>query len=373
MTRATQPAQQPVDEEALGRLWCHRPTGLVAPAPLDPTGCAGPTRGQVRSGRWAQVAPRWYVPVEGRPDCVEQRIFEQGARVARIDGGAVTGWASLRWQGAAWFDGLTDDGTGEVPVPLRTSTSTLRAHPASTTSAVHVPPHDRHVVAGLKVTTPLRAVFDEVVAREELWAGVTVISMALSAGLIDDDDLWFYADHRCAWTGIESFRRAWPLATSRCASSREVWLLMAWRAAELPEPLVNEPVFALDGSLIGVPDLFDPGRGFAGEYLGAYHWRSPGQRGRDLARGERFRYHGLRPVEVAQGDTRGAAMHRLRSAWERCAATPPSRRTWTLEKPQWWHEVEERRAKDLRRQRGPWPTVRPPRPFFMPGGDPLPR
>ncbi|GAA4673121.1 hypothetical protein [Nocardioides nanhaiensis] len=350
------------DADAASRLWCHRPPGLVAPRRLDPTGSAGPTRGQVRSGRWLAVAPRWYVPTAGRPTTVEQRILEQGHRVLGDCRGAVTGWAALRWQGAAYFDGRGPGGDADLPVPLLAGATMLRAHPASVTSRVRLASYDRHLVAGIPVTTPLRALFDEVVARGELWEAVVAVSMVLAAGLVDIEQLATYAYRRTSWTGIQLFRDAWPLATARARSAREAWLLCAWRDADLPEPLVNEPVFDLDERLIGVPDLFDPRRGLAGEYQGAYHWQRPGQRGRDLARGERFRAHHLTPVEVAQGDTRGGAVTRLRSAWNRRADIAPSRRTWTLDQPDWWKEREERDAEQLRRERGPWPPPCPPLP-----------
>lgn len=357
------------DADAAVRLWCHRPAGLVAPRRLDPTGAAGPTRGQVRSGRWAAVAPRWYVPAAGRPAHVEQRILEQAHRVLGDTRGAVTGWAALRWQGAAYFDGRGPGGVGELPVPLLAGATLLRDHPASGVSRARLAAYDRHLVAGIPVTTPLRALFDEVVARSELWEAVVAISMVLAAGLVDAEQLAAYAHLRTSWTGIQLFRDAWPLATARARSAREAWLLCAWRAADLPEPLVNEPVFDLHERLIGVPDLFDPRRGLAGEYQGAYHWQRPGQRGRDLARGERFRAHGLTPVEVAQGDTRTAATARLRSEWQRCADIAPSDRTWTLDQPDWWLDRERWDAEAERRARGPWPLTFPP----LPAPHPHPR
>lgn len=354
------------DADAAVRLWCHRPPGLVAPRRLDPAGAEGPTRGQVRSGRWLAVAPRWYVPAAGRPAPVEQRILEQGHRVLGDCRGAVTGWAALRWQGAAYFDGRGRGGAVELPVPLLAGRTKLRDHPASRVSRVNLPAWDRHLVAGIPVTTPLRALYDEVVTRGELWEAVVAVSMVLGAGLVDAEQLAAYAHQRTARTGVQLFRDAWPLATARARSAREAWLLCAWRAADLPEPLVNAPVFDLHERLIGVPDLFDPRRGVAGEYQGAYHWQQHGQRGRDLARGERFRAHGLTPVEIAQGDTRAVATARLRSGWQRCADIAPTTRTWTLDQPDWWLEQERWRADADSRVRGPWPPPFPPFPALHP-------
>ena len=75
---------------------------LVAPVRVDPEGRAGPTRAQARGAAWRRTGQGFYVPahVELTPD---QRVVEAAA-VLRDDE-AVTGWAGLRWLGAAWFEG----------------------------------------------------------------------------------------------------------------------------------------------------------------------------------------------------------------------------------------------------------------------------
>ena len=58
---------------------------------------------------------------------------------------------------------------------------------------------------------------------------------------------------------------------------RLVWVM----DAGLPTPLCNEPVFSLDGQLLGYPDLFDPEAGSVGEYDGADH--KDGKRHREMS------------------------------------------------------------------------------------------
>src|SRR5688572_24564659 len=93
----------------------ERPSGLVFPEYLDPSGENGPTRVQARSARWDLLGRGWYVDAD-RPQCVEQRILDAACRLP--ESGAVTGWAALRWRGAGYFDGQAPGGAEPLPVPL---------------------------------------------------------------------------------------------------------------------------------------------------------------------------------------------------------------------------------------------------------------
>src|SRR5829696_7578722 len=95
---------------------CTRPTALVRPVSIDPDGIDGPTRDQARGPRWRQTSWGMYVPSDVKESVVEQRIVEQASRIRRY--GAVTAWPALRWHGANFFDGTTDGGRRELPVPL---------------------------------------------------------------------------------------------------------------------------------------------------------------------------------------------------------------------------------------------------------------
>lgn len=112
-----------------------------------------------------------------------------------------------------------------------------------------------------------RAVFDEVRREKRLRPAVAAINMTLAAGLTTFPELEQYATIRVAWEGIPLFREALALSNECLRSGPEVYLYLAWRLdAGLPEPLVNPPVFDIDGRLLGYPDLLDVEAGVAGEY-----------------------------------------------------------------------------------------------------------
>lgn len=330
----------------MGRLrWdpvCHRPEGLVAPCRVDPAGVAGPTWRAANGPRYEKVSTGLYVPVD-RPRLVEQRIVEQAARLAP-DGttGCVTAWAALRWHGAAFFDGLQPDGATALPVPLVLGGGgrKLRQVAGSTVSRETLPWAEREVVAGVPVTTIPRALFDEVRRRGELWAAVSAIEMAAAAGLISVLLFATYVGNQNSRNGAPLAREACSLAVDELRSPREAWLLRVWQlVAGFPEPLVNHPVYDLDGRRLGFPDLFDPVAGLVAEYDGAHHLLGDTPQ-RDLDREDRFRDHGLEYVAIVKGQGRQAVARRLAAARARALFLPPSSRTWTVDHPVWDPEPE---------------------------------
>jgi hypothetical protein len=275
-----------------------------------------------------------------RPECVEQRIVEQAARLAP-DGGVVTAWAALRWRGAAYFDGRGPGGTDTLPVPLiLASGHGLRPHPASTYTHTQLAPKECRIVAGLPVASVQRALFDEVVQRGELWAGVQAIDMAVAARLISLHLFALYVLCRAAWEGVPLVRKALSLASANSWSPRETWLRLVWiLVAELRAPLCNVPVFDRDGRILGIPDLFDVESGTAGEYDGEHH-KDRDQHRSDVSREARFRDHGIEYFAVVRGDTRAEAATRMLQARSRAKFLPPESRAWTLEPPWWWTPPE---------------------------------
>lgn len=316
---------------------CTRPAGLVLPTRVDKSGATGPTWRSANGPRWRKVAPGLYVP-SSTGTCVEQRIVEQGSRLRRDRRwGCVTAWAALRWRGAAFFDGLAPGGLTELPVPLSLggSGAKLRPAPGCSLERVQLAPSERDVVDGLAVTTPQRALFDEVRRRGTLWSAVEAIDMAAAAGLIS---VWLFATYvgdMNSRNGAPLARHAVSLAVDESRSPRETWLRLVWtQIANLPEPIVNEPVYDLTGRLLGIPDLFDPVAGLAVEYDGEHH-RSAEQRRLDVEREQRFRAAGVECVSVVQGDSRRAAAARLLGVRSRARFLPPEHRAWTLERPAW--------------------------------------
>lgn len=317
-------------EEQLWTPKCERPNGLAAPARIDAEGVTGPTRGRAAGPRWERVAPRWYTPY-ARPDCVEQRILDQACRLTEKGGGAVTAWAALRWQGAAYFDGRGPGGKGDLDVPLLVGTGNVRPAPGCHVSKEQLAPTERLVVGGLPVTTVRRALFDEVRRRGELWTGVQAIDMVAAAKLLPVDRFAAYVAHRPAWEGIPLVRKALALASDDSRSPRETWLRLVWiLVAGLPPPHCNRELYDRDGRLLGIPDLFDARAGLVGEYQGAHH-KSRERHRKDVTRAELFRDHGLEHVEVVEGDSRTVAAARMMRARARAKFLAPESCSWTLD------------------------------------------
>lgn len=317
---------------------CELPTDLVHPSRIDPTGRTGPTRGQTQRGRWRATAHGWYVPEHVDSGRVEQRILEQGMRTRSR--GAVTAWASLRWRGAAYFDGSADAMGGVLPVPLLRGSGGRRMRDGrAAVSRNQLPPYDREFVSGLWCTIAERAVFDEVGRRARLRPAVAAICMALAAGVTDLTQLRDYAEIRVGWEHIPLFREALALSNECFRSGPEVYLYLRWILdANFPEPLVNPPVFDLGGRLLGYPDLLDPESGTIGEYDGEDHRKRERHR-RDVAREGRYRDCGLEYFTVVAGDLADEhlVVDRIRSARGRARFLPAAERQWTLTPPPWWN------------------------------------
>jgi hypothetical protein len=313
--------------------WCERPSGLVAPVRLDPRGVTGPTRGEACGPRWRQCGHGWYVRSDVDQEVVEQRILEQSVRLPR-DGG-VTAWASLRWRGAAFFDGKDQGGRRTLPVPML---GNIRPDERVEVSRAQFAAHEREVVDGVACATVRRALFDEMVRRGRLRPAVIAVDMAAAAGLVSVDEFTTYVAARPAWTGVPLCRKAVVLAVDHSRSPQETRMRLIWMLdAELPPPLCNRAVFNLDGRLLGYPDLFDPMAGTVGEYAGADHRDSERHRA-DVAREELFRDHGLEFFTVVGEDLHHPerVVRRMRSARSRAKFLPPESCAWTLEPPPGW-------------------------------------
>ena len=313
-----------------------RPPGLVRPAPLDPTGRRGPTRGQAAGPRYRQTSAGLYVPAAVDGGVVEQRIVEQASRIRSY--GAVTAWAALRWHGAAFFDGSVAAGTRRLPVPIVLGPARLRPDPRVALSQEQLAVGELVWIDGVPVTTPERAIFDEVRRRASLREGVVALEMAVAAGLVTLGGFAAYVVTRQAWTGVPLTREVSVLAGGECLSPPEARLRLVWMLdCGLPPPVCNRPVFDLRGNLLGIPDLFDPEAGLVGEYDGAHH-KSHLRHRRDVAREERFRNHGLEYFVIVGGDLSDGdtAVRRIHRARARARFLPAPLRGWTLDPPAWW-------------------------------------
>jgi hypothetical protein len=316
---------------------CEPPRRLVRPVPLDPTGNVGPTRGQGRRGRWRRTTNGCYVPSTVTDDLVEQRILEQSVRLPR--GGAVTGWAAARLHGGAFFDGVDRDGRTRLPVPLVVPPDRgLRALPGSTVCREPLAAEEVTTVAGLPVTTPVRAVFDEMRRVDDLREAVVALDMAAAAELVSLREISGYLARRRSWRRSRRVTSALGLASELSVSPGESRMRLVWVVdAGLPPPLVNQPVWDLGGRLLGVADVFDPDAGLVGEYDGATH-RNAQRHAKDVRREDQFRRAGLEYAAVTGPDLDDRAMlaDRLRQAHAR-ALEQTRPRGWTLTPPAgWW-------------------------------------
>src|SRR5688500_1784531 len=128
--------------------------GLVQPVRVDPTGRAGPTRGQAAGPGWRRTSRGLYVPTTTDANVVEQRILEAASVLPSA--GGLTGWAALRWCGAHWFDGMSPDGRRRLDVDLATCPQDIRNQPGHRVWQERLTPAELVEVDGVQVTTAVR-------------------------------------------------------------------------------------------------------------------------------------------------------------------------------------------------------------------------
>jgi len=275
----------------------------------------------------------YYVPATTEGKVVEQRIVEQAVRLGQH--GGITAWAALRWRGAAYFDGLANGGSRQLPIPLLVG-SNLRPDPRAALSWEQFAPSEKEVIADVQCATVQRALFDEMHRTGSLRDAVVAMDMAAAAGLISVSLMSEYVALRPAWTGVPLVREALRLATDDSRSPQEsrqrlVWLL----DAALDPPLCNPHVFSRrDGHLIGRPDLLDLAAGLVVEYDGADHLKKDRRR-RDIWRETDFRDHGLEYLTVVRGDIGDRRMlaRRFHAGRARALFESFDDRAWTLTPP----------------------------------------
>ena len=315
-----------------------RPLGLARhlawPVRLDPTGVDGPTPGQARGPAWRRTSHGLYVPAYVERT-TEQRVVEAAAVLPAY--GGVTGWAGLRWLGAAWFDGVRRGGREERPVTLAVADRSVRPQPdlGIATSEERMDPSELVVHRGIVVTSAIRSVFFEMRYTDTETEAVQLADMTAYADLVSRDEMLAFAAINPGWTGIDRFRVGAIDMDENAWSPTEVTMRRRWQhLAGLPRPQTNRPVFDLAGRHLGTPDLIDPVAGVIGEYNGVLHLEGA-QRSRDVEREARFRAVGLESVEMLAGDLADPYpfLARLRAAYARAARLPVSDRAWTTELP----------------------------------------
>ena len=137
--------------------------------------------------------------------------------------------------------------------------------------------------------------------------------------------------------GVQRIRDLLPLLEENSWSPMEPVMRLAWQASGQGRPRANRPVFDLNGSFVGTPDVLDPIAGVYGQYDGALHLAGE-VRGQDVAKEAAYRDLGLEGVTMMAGDLRdnSAFLDRLQNAYARAARKPADDRGWLLDEPEWW-------------------------------------
>jgi hypothetical protein len=240
---------------------------------------------------------------------------------------------------AAFFDGLRRDGRTPVPVPLNCGPlHQIRRLPGDDLLRDILLDDEIVLVDGVPCTSVLRATFDAMRFATSTREAVVALDMTAAASLVSLQRMREYVDAHPAWTGVPRAREAVALGDELSRSPQETRLRLVWQLdARRPRPVVNPPLFDLDGRLLGYPDLLDPVAGVVGEYDGEDH-RDALRHSADVDREARFRDHDLEVFRVTGPDMSQAlrVTNRIHAAYARARRVPPGRRTWTLVPPPHW-------------------------------------
>jgi hypothetical protein len=260
----------------------------------------------------------------------EQRIVEAAGH-----GGALTGWARLRWAGARYLDGIALDGSTPYPVAVQMGPGNGRKSRPGVRFRFNTLPVEEVDDDGLSCVPLAQAVFDEVRHSPGIVTATVALDMALESGLVTLAEMREYVAGQAGVAGVPLARWALELADEHSASPPETRLRLVWvLTLDLPRPLVNVAVFDRRGRLLGFPDLLDQEAGLAIEYDGLDH-RSADRHSDDVDREAAFRAVGLELTRVTTRDLadRSRLARRLAAARQRARFENPKERRWTTRPP----------------------------------------
>ena len=211
------------------------------------------SRSQLRGPGWRRSSRGLYVP-SGLPATPEQRIAEAAALLPGY--GAVGGWAAAYLLGVRFLDGRGAGGLDLRPVLLCLGPDgRIRSRDTVSLSRERLPSGDVLERNGTRCTAPMRTAFDGSRLESDLVEAVVHLDMMLTSCRLDRDLLGAYIAAHPGWRGVARARRAYALSVAGSRSPPETRLRLAWvLEAELPLPLVNQPVFDGAGTLLGYPD-----------------------------------------------------------------------------------------------------------------------
>lgn len=234
------------------------------------------------------------------------------------------------------------DGRTPIPVPLAVGAGQIRPDALVRVVRDRLPAEEVVRRYGIPCTTRERAVFDAARMAAGPRETVVVLDMAAAAQITSRRRVAAYAaDHR-GQRGVRQVDRALPLASELSRSPNETRTRLVWVLdAGLPPPLVNQPVFDLEGRLLAVVDLLDVASGLVGEFDGADH-RGASRHSKDVEREDRLRRHGLECVTVTGPQLADPlrVARRILGARSRALWLPPHQRRWTIEPPPWWEVAD---------------------------------
>jgi hypothetical protein len=304
----------------------------------------GVTTGQLRGKQWRRTSHGFYVPTP-RPNTTTQRILDAVPLVP--SGGALSGWAAAFVAGVDRLDGIDSRSMTPLPVLICLARDVgWRKRPGVVATKEPIDTKDLGTIAGVPVTSLVRAAFDGVRRADGLEEAVVFLDACANEGKLDLLDFQRYLAQRSGWRGVERARRAADLAD---AASRSSWesRLRAHLVVDLglTTPLVNVPVFRDDGRLLGLPDLLLVEEAVAIEFDGGDHLRRTRHHD-DRIREELFEASG---VIVTRADCldlrptgRAGLDRRILDAVHRGRTRDRALDRWTLVPPTWWLvEVEE--------------------------------
>jgi hypothetical protein len=240
--------------------------------------------------------------------------------------GAIGGWAAARVLGVRVLDGRGIWGGREEPVLLCLGPGQIRTRSGMSISRSPLAEHDVRIVAGIRVTTPLRTAFDCLRLAPRLEDAVAFGDLMLHCRLVDLAELAMYVCSHRGWKGIARARRALMMLD---AGSRNPWesrFRVLWMVdAGMPRPRCNAPLRDEFGGLLGIVDLLDEAAGVVGEFDGGGH-RDIDIHTYDNIREGRLEDYGLEVVRATSVDF----AHRARTAGRCAGERTPARREMTL-------------------------------------------
>lgn len=297
----------------------------------------GISRGALAGTKWQRTSRGFYRPVLSGSVSTTQRILD----ALPLLGASATlgGWAAAYVHGAGWLDGI-DPVTGQAlaidilsPSLKRRSTSRVCYRKAI------LDPSDMATVHCISATSPMRTAFDGARWAENVEEAVVFLdAMIMQAGLVCSELAAYAREHHQLHGGAQ-VSAAVEFAAEHVASPWETRLRMCYRdEADLPAPLVNQPLFGLGGGFLGISDLFDPEAGLVVEYDGKHH-RDRRQHHDDNLREELLESANLIVLRVDALDLRldrRPLVRRLCQAYYRGIRRARAFDHWTLTKPGWW-------------------------------------